>query len=192
MGPKFRLWRRNVLGEWIIVSVAVAFAALSPAVGGRNGVGTPEPVLSLATGGPDGFGYQFIDSRIADGPSFLTEWEDLSNSGTPIAFTGNSPWPADDEGQAEVAIGFPFIFYGNSYATTWVNTNGYLRFGSPTAVGNDGNPPYRNVAIPSAHQHNMIAVKWSDRTHVIAWSATRGTALIADSSCIDRFGLTDV
>jgi hypothetical protein len=73
-------------------------------------------------------------------------------------------------------MGFPFTFYGNSYTTTWVNTNGFLKFGSSVVVGNNGDAAYVNSAIPSPQQPNIIAARWGDGLQVTARYATLGAA----------------
>jgi 5'-nucleotidase len=50
--------------------------------------------------------------------------------GTPIVFAPNA-----DEGSASVALGFSFRFFGSSYTSVDVNTNGNLTFGGPNSDG---------------------------------------------------------
>jgi uncharacterized repeat protein (TIGR01451 family) len=82
-----------------------------------------------ATGGPDGFGYTYIDSNEAGGPNF--SFVDISGSGTPT-FLG-------DDTEASVPIGFSFSFYGGSFSNVFLVSNGFLSFpgGSSGAFTND-------------------------------------------------------
>jgi len=97
-------------------------------------------------GGPDDFGYQWIDSDEPGGPEFV--WDDISDDGTEI-FLG------DDEG-AFVALPFSFPFYGSEKHTMWISSNGYLTFGSFMA-------DYTNDPIPDpSHPNDIIAPMWDD------------------------------
>ena len=60
----------------------------------------------LGNGGPDAFGYRWIDSDDPLGPAF--DWVDITASGTPIPFTG------DDQNQGPFPLPFPFTFYGTN------------------------------------------------------------------------------
>ncbi len=99
-------------------------------------------------GGPDGFGYRWIDSNEPGGPSFA--WEDITGTGTQLALTG------DDATSAPVALGFDFPYYGGTFNSVRVCTNGWLSFTS-TATAYD-NQPLPNAGAPA----NMIAPFWDD------------------------------
>ena len=88
-----------------------------------------QPLIPLATFGPDAFGYVYIDSDEPDGPSF--SFIDISSSGTAITL--------GDDDSSNVPIGFTFNFYGQDYTTVNVSSNGYLKFttGSTTLWEND-------------------------------------------------------
>ncbi len=72
---------------------------------------------TLATGGPDGFGYTFIDDTEPGGPIF--SWIDISTTGVLIA-------SGDDVSSGPVALGAPFGFYTQTYTQVVAATNGYL------------------------------------------------------------------
>ena len=74
-----------------------------------------------ATGGPDAFGYRFIDSEELGGPTY--NFEDISSTGTRVS--GFS----DDNVVGQFNIGFNFEFYGNVYSTLWMSSNCFLFFG---------------------------------------------------------------
>jgi uncharacterized repeat protein (TIGR01451 family) len=81
------------------------------AVNPRGG-GQPSPD---AVGGPDGFGYIFFDQ--ADGCTF--QFVDISATGTSIV-TG------DDSASAPQALSLPFSFYGTSFNSLVMASNGYI------------------------------------------------------------------
>lgn len=114
--------RRIALG---ILVVAVPLAVLAgPADEAAKG---PDPYATgaavRATGGPDDFGYSFIDSTEAGGPAY--SWVDISATGT-AAITGYS----DDSVAGPFPIGFTFNFYGTDYTQFWVQSNGSIGFAS--------------------------------------------------------------
>lgn len=61
----------------------------------------------------------------------------------PIAFT------ADDTFSAPIPLGFDFAFFGNTYQSVNVSTNGYVEFGGNYTEGSFS-PWAFNIAIPSA------------------------------------------
>jgi hypothetical protein len=114
-------------------------------------------------GGPDAFGYEWIDSDEPDGP--LYDWVDISTTGTML--NASSPWVASgtlsatDEGTIQVELPFPFPFYGTTYTSAYIGTNGTLSFEVPTGSF------YSNGQIPSpasgsALIDNFIAGFWDD------------------------------
>ena len=118
---------------------AVAKGANDP----RDGI----PAVS-AHGGPDGFGYRWVDSNEAGGPAFA--WEDITGTGSQLALTG------DDATSDPVNIGFSFPFYGTAFTGLRVNTNGWLSFTS-TSTAYD-NQPLPNAGAPA----NLVAAFWDD------------------------------
>lgn len=102
---------------------------------------------SEISGGPDQFGYYWLDSHEPQGPEFL--WEDISQFGTDLALSGI-------DNNVLLTLPFPFPFYGQSYQEMRVSTNGYLTFGT---YGND----YSNDPIPSTNNpDNFIAPLWDN------------------------------
>ncbi|QXD14069.1 S8 family serine peptidase [Rhodocaloribacter litoris] len=107
--------------------------------------GVGHPVL-MGAGGPDGFGYNWIDSNEPGGPVY--DWLDISGVGDPLSLT--------DESTASVSLPFAFSFYGTEYTSVNVVSNGYLTF-------NAGGSDFSNDPIPStATPNNLIAPFWDD------------------------------
>jgi hypothetical protein len=119
------------------------------AKGEADGVHGPEP---LRAGGPDGFGYTYVDSDEPGGPVF--EWVDLRPTGTLIPMAG------DDSNSGPYPIGFSFPFYGAFFDSFRVCTNGFISFTSSDSA-------FANTALPNSGGHvpeNLLAVLWDDYT----------------------------
>ncbi len=97
-------------------------------------------------------GYSFRDSKTGGVP-FV--WEDIRTTGG-TQLTGGL---ATDDGSEPVNLsGFVFPFYGQSFSTVHVCSNGLLTFGNDSTS-------YSNTPIPSADAPlNMIAALWDDLT----------------------------
>ncbi|MGE5574422.1 MAG: PKD domain-containing protein [Bacteroidota bacterium] len=99
-----------------------------------------------SSGGPDAFGYVWVDSDNPDGPPFI--WGDISEFGTPVSL--------GDDADVVVTLPFEFPFYGETKTEVRISSNGYLTFG---ATGRD----YSNDPIPSTSQPNdLLAAFWDD------------------------------
>ena len=112
---------------------------------GENGTQTGTPVRFDA-GGPDAFGYTWIDSDENGGPSF--DFIDISGSGTALSLS--------DDAAQRIDLPFAFPFYGETYDDVAVISNGFLNFaGSQTT--------FTNAAIPTpAAPNGIIAPFWDD------------------------------
>ena len=105
------------------------------------------PATAMADqGGPDAFGYTFIDNDEPGGPSF--QWLDLTG-------VGNSANLGDDDRQ-QVSIGFSFPFYGQTYTQATIQSNGALSLTNNALTFTNACLPY--AGPPSA----LIAVHWDD------------------------------
>ena len=117
----------------------------SHAKGSDNLGGIGNPVL-LGAGGPDDFGYNWIDSNEDGGPTF--DWIDISADGDVVS--------SGDEVITSVDLPFSFSFYGESYESVGIGSNGYLIFGGSTSA-------FANASMPtSAAPNNIIAPFWDD------------------------------
>jgi hypothetical protein len=106
------------------------------------------PPVTDGQGGPDGFGYRWIDSDEPGGPAFA--WVDITGVGTQVALTG------DDAITPALPIGFAFPFYGSTFTTVRIATNGFLSF-------TDGSTAYENQGLPnSGAPANLVAPFWDD------------------------------
>lgn len=108
-------------------------------------------------GGPDLFGYKWIDSDEPNGPAYV--WNDISSSGTQVtSWTPTGTFNALDEGIAgPFPLGFNFKFYGNTKNQVYINTNGIILFNTVSSN------IFTNASIPSSADPNeFIAPFWDD------------------------------
>ncbi len=102
--------------------------------------------VEAGAGGPDAFGYVWIDSDEPNGPVF--DWSDITAVGTPVTLV--------DDGSISVALPFPFTHYGTVHNSVLISANGYLTFGSSGGV-------YDNTILPSSEPPNStVAGFWDD------------------------------
>ncbi len=114
--------------------------------------GEPDPreghPVVLGAGGPDEFGYSWIDSDEPGGPIF--DWIDITGTGFDTGIHS-------DDQAVVVNLGFPFTFYGNTYDQVMIGENGEVSF------INYGFSNFFNQPIPDpADPNNLIAVFWDD------------------------------
>ena len=109
--------------------------------------------ISALTGGPDTFGYRFIDSS-SGGPAF--NWIEISGSGTPVLTAPPLSGGTDDSVAPNIPLGFNFNYYGVTNTQIAISNNG-LGFPGSTGVGN-----YVNEPIATSSVHGFIAPYWDD------------------------------
>ncbi len=97
-------------------------------------------------GGPDPFGYTFLDSNEPGGPRY--NWIDATD-GTPLDLA--------DDGEANVTLPFAFTFYGVSSTAIRVGNNGGILFNATT-----GDVPLTNSDLGSTTVNNLIVPFWDD------------------------------
>ncbi len=109
-------------------------------------------IISLAAldikggGGPDSFGYRWIDSDETGGPVY--SWEEISVTGTATGIL--------DEDMATINLAFGFDYYGISYTSVNIFDNGFVSFSSSY---ND----FENTILPNTSQpQGVIAPFWCD------------------------------
>ena len=99
-------------------------------------------------GGPDSFGYVWVDSNEPGGPVY--DWIDISGLGVTV---GNS----DDATYGPFDLGFAFPYYGSMYSQVSICTNGFITFENTSA------DPYSNDPLPNTGAPNlMVAPFWDD------------------------------
>ena len=122
-----------------------------PVIGGPGGALPGGAQALMAAGGPDAFGYRYIDSDQPGGPEFV--WDDLTLSGEGVPIDSLT---TDDQISEAIPLGFTFPFYGQNFDSVRVSTNGFLTF-----TGNDA--PYSNKPLPSVSAPPaLVAPFWDD------------------------------
>ncbi|MBE0564426.1 MAG: hypothetical protein IH621_00585, partial [Krumholzibacteria bacterium] len=104
-------------------------------------------VRTAGSGGPDVFGYAWLDSDHPYGPAYA--WVDISGDGQAVAL-------ADDQVSGAFTLGFDFPFYGSTFTQVRICSNGFLSFTSTSNA-------WANQGIPDgAEPNNLIAPFWDD------------------------------
>ena len=123
------------------------------------------PPVERARGGPDSFGYAWIDNDEPGGPVF--GWIDITVSGINTGI-------AVDDRAVLVDIGFGFGFYGQIFGQVMIGENGTLSF------INYGGSHFFNEPIPSTNAPNSLIAPFWDDHYTPAGGAiyyeTRGTS----------------
>lgn len=128
-----------------------------------------EVVIRESSGGPDDFGYRYIDSNEPLGPEY--EWIEISETGVSTIMYGVNAFHGDDNFSEPIPLGFDFPFYGSTYSSAYVDINGeilladnswYTNFPG-SGWGGDGNMFNYMYPIPGyAQMPGLIAVYWDD------------------------------
>lgn len=131
-------------------------------------------------GGPDDFGYYWKDSNEIGGPVY--SWIDISSLGTSI-------YIEDEMFQGPYSIGFNFDFYGTTYSSLSVGSNGYISF---SAEGTH----HLNSTLPStAYPDNSIFAFWNDLNPspntVYYYSDTANGRFIIQYDAVPLYGETN-
>lgn len=96
---------------------------------------------------PDAYGYVIYDMNDVGGPAYV--WNSISGVGTPMSLS--------DDSYATVAVPFSYGFYGTSYSSLSVGSNGYV------TPGDFGFSSYSNSSIPSADgMDGNVYLHWDD------------------------------
>ncbi|MCD4650761.1 MAG: right-handed parallel beta-helix repeat-containing protein [Candidatus Cloacimonetes bacterium] len=110
------------------------------------------------SGGPDNFGYLWIDSDEIGGPT--VSWTDISITGTPLTnWTPTGSYSALDEGYSgPVPLGFNLDYYDEVVTEVYVSSNGFISNEFMTTH------TYSNYQLPNAtaSPFNKIAPLWDD------------------------------
>ncbi len=104
-------------------------------------------------GGPDLFGYYFVDSESPEGPEF--DWVDITGTGTEVAVDYELGQLDGDGCIGPFDIGFDFTFYGEVYDEFRIQATGAISFFN-YEVG------YINHQLPYDDYGSMICWFWDD------------------------------
>src|SRR3990170_3533424 len=91
------------------------------------------------TGGPDAYGYIWVDSR-PPSPSIAYSWIDGVSGGARLTLD-------DDDCTFELEFGFQFRYYGTIMTYACIGSNGFLTFGVPDSYDPTGSIP--NASAPN-------------------------------------------
>jgi serine protease len=144
--------------EVMVNGAPVAVSAASPDLGLYTASFTPAaegPLTVTATVSAGGT----TASQTATGTAYLNytcqdvpmSWVDVTG-GTRLVGAGA------DDGFSTLGIGFPVSFYGQTYTTAYVSSNGFLALGSSAGANTPGNAAIPNTAAPNG----IIAPYWDD------------------------------
>jgi hypothetical protein len=129
-----------------VTILSIALVALTP--GGM--MPSSAPVL-LGGGGPDAFGYKYLDSDTTAPGAPTYNWVSIKGVGTEITTLG------DDNTAGPFPLGFSFPYYWYKVSTCIVGSNGYITFGDAAA----NSSPFK--AVPSTSRpNNQLAALLSD------------------------------
>ena len=104
-------------------------------------------VTAKSSGGPDAYGYTWIDSDEAGGPVY--NWIDITGTGTALGIL--------DDNEANITIPFSFEFYGVSSTALRIGNNGGIIFNATS-----GDLLAGNLTLPTANWARGMVAYWDD------------------------------
>jgi len=105
-------------------------------------------------GGPDSFGYKYMDSNALGGLAY--DWIEISGTGTEVLPSSDDSWVGN------INLGFFFNYYGTDYSQLAIGNNGLLFSGVGTSQ-------YVNQPITQTPGiHGLIAPFWDD---IVTWGS---------------------
>jgi len=153
--------------KFTILSVLVLFMAGLASAATNVGEYIPSPA-PLDNGGPDAFGYSWVDNDNGGGPTY--SWIDITGNGVEV--TGL----ADDNNVGPFPLGFDFPYYWYTVNHLWIGSNAYISFSS------SANFAHPFSGIPYASQPNdLVAVLGADLDY------TRGGTCFYYTNNVDTF-----
>jgi len=129
-----------------------------------------EIVIHYGTGGPDEYGYMWIDSQEDGGPVY--DWIEISQTGASAIMHGVPSFDGDDNFCEAIDFGFDFPFYGIDRSYFYVDTNGEILLAENGWVqpypdpdwGNDGFSFNATFPIPGYTQMPaLVSVFWDSQ-----------------------------
>jgi|GEM_PF-6320906 len=118
--------------------------------------GTGNEVV-LGAGGPDRFGYMWIDSNEPGGP-LANNFFDISGFGTEIRLDQDCAFDGRDCNSAPVPLPFAFPYYGEVHNEVVINDNGFVRFNAASLLDSWVN----QFSQGEESFDGLIAVFWDD------------------------------
>jgi hypothetical protein len=124
------------------------------------------------SGGPDAFGYTWVNSFDANGPVY--QWIDISNRPGTVYVQGLQ----DDNIKGPFSLSIPFVYYWYQPNKFWIGSNGYIGFTNGTLAA-----PFPTIPL-LALPNDFMAIMASDLTltdanvdtipgaHVMYWEGT--------------------
>jgi hypothetical protein len=153
---------------------ASVFLAIGCVLSAVSGQPLAEHVMLPGGGGPDSFGYGYLDSDTICPGSPTYNWVDIKGYGTQITGLG------DDNYVGPFPIGFEFPYYGYRVDTVYVGADGYITF---THGSLPGLPP--NPVPDTSEPNNTVAPMLSDLDCSSGGSVWRWTSADADTFIIE-------
>ena len=134
-----------------------------------------------ASGGPDEFGYIWVDSDEPNGGVY--RWVDISQIGYEVILTHN------DSTSADLPFGFDFSFYGHTFNSIIVSANGWCSFTSHSSAWNNSSLPNNNAP------ENLVAAWWDDLDptadgEIYVWS-NQADSVVVSFYNIEHYGSTN-
>lgn len=136
-----------MLNTLLLLMLVTVSPTHSPFTSGSNFL----PSLDFGAGGPDTFGYTWIDSDTSAPGSPVYNWIPINGLGTRV--TGL----ADDNVVGPFPIGFDFPYYWYSVNSFYLSSNGYISFGDNFNAAS----PFHAVPSP-VRPNNVLAPLMSD------------------------------
>jgi len=137
-----------------VTILSIALVAFTP--GGMLPMSQPVlpgsgPSMLLGGGGPDAYGYKYLDSDTTSPGAPTYNWVSIKGVGTKVTGLG------DDNCVGPFPIGFLFPYYWYNVSTCFVGSNGYITFGDRSANAMGFRP------VPSTNRpNNQLAALLSD------------------------------
>ncbi|HEX7319142.1 MAG TPA: FlgD immunoglobulin-like domain containing protein [bacterium] len=126
------------------------------------------------TGGPDAYGYRWIDSDTTGGPAY--GWINIKGIGTEI--TGL----ADDNTAGPFSVGFDLPYYWYTVNSFFVGSNGYIAFGDNTLEAH----PFQTFPSPTG-PNNTLAPLMADLDHSVGNATCWYWTNAAQDTCIVQY-----
>jgi hypothetical protein len=129
-----------------VTVLSIALVALTP-----DGMLPPSAQTLPGGGGPDSFGYKYLDSDTTAPGAPTYSWVNIKGVGTEITTLG------DDNSAGPFPIGFEFPYYWYGVDEVVVGSNGYITFGDKAA-----NAQVFNSVPSRLRPNNQLAVMLTD------------------------------